>query len=186
MSFLHWWAIGIGAVALIAPLAVHFLTKPKPVAFSLSTVRFLREVIEQRKARSRFRDWLILLLRGLCIALLALGLSRPLLKKPPAVTTQGSGDTARVILLDVSQSMSAGSGGVTAWTQAQASCLQFLDIGSGTSANVVFAGARARSVFDSLSPNLNGLRSAVKHHRPVHPTACRAFCEWPPVFFDWL
>ncbi|MEZ6138119.1 MAG: BatA and WFA domain-containing protein [Pirellulaceae bacterium] len=171
MSFLHWWAIGIGAAALVAPLAVHFLTKPRPVAYSLSTVRFLREVIEQRKARSRFRDWLILLLRGLCIALLALGLSRPLLEKPPAVSTQASGDTARVIVLDISQSMSAGSGGVTAWTQAQTSSLQYLELNSGSLANVVFAGARARSIFDSLSPNLNGLRSAVKQARP-HAERC--------------
>ena len=72
MNFLHFWALGIGAVALAAPIAVHFLTKPKPVRFGLSTVRFLREAIEQRKARSRFRDWLILLLRTLCVALLAM------------------------------------------------------------------------------------------------------------------
>ena len=53
MSFLNAWAIGIGAAALLAPLAVHFLTRPRPVSFPLSTIRFLREVIEQRRARSR-------------------------------------------------------------------------------------------------------------------------------------
>ncbi len=171
MSFLHWWAVGIGAAALVAPIAVHFLTKPKPIAFSLSTIRFLQEVIEQRKARSRFRDWLILLLRGLCIALLALGLARPLLKQPPMVPIGATGETARVIVLDVSQSMGAGSGGVTAWTQAQASGLQYLDVGSGTKANIVFAGARPRTVFDSLSPNLPGLREAIKQSKPVSERA---------------
>ncbi len=165
MSFLHWWAIGIGVAALAAPLAVHFLTKPKPVPFALSTVRFLQEVIEQRKARSRFRDWLILLLRSLCIALLALALARPLLKQPAAVPTGSTGDTARIILIDASQSMSAGSNGVTAWSQAQASGLQYLDVGSGTKANVIFAGAVPRSVFDTLSSNLAGLREAVKQTR---------------------
>lgn len=166
MSFLHWWAIGIGAAALAAPVAVHFLTKPQPVAYSLSTIRFLQEVIEQRKARSRFRDWLILLLRAICIALLALGLSRPLLQAPPAVAMQSSGDTARVIVLDVSQSMAAGSGGVTGWSQAQASGLQFLESTASSHANVIFAGARPRSVFDSLSRNLNGLRTAIKQATP--------------------
>lgn len=159
--FLNWWAIGLGAAAVAAPLAVHFLARPKPIPFPLSTLKFLEEVIEQRRTRSRLRDILVLLLRALCIALLALALARPLLQERPMVSTDSVGETARVVVLDVSQSMAAGRGGSTAWNQAQTAALQFLDLGSGARANVVFAGARGRSVFDSLSPNLAALREAV-------------------------
>ena len=166
MNFLHWWAIGIGTVALVSPIAVHFLTKPKPVAYSLSTIKFLQEIIQQRRARSRFRDLLILLLRAACIALLALALSRPLLEQPPAVSTASTNETSRVVLLDVSQSMSAGSGGITSWSQAQASGLQFLDLRSGAEANVVLVGAKPRAVFDTLSPNIASLQEAVRQAQP--------------------
>ena len=63
MSFVHIWAIAIGAGALLAPLAVHFLTRPRPKSYPLSTIRFLREVIQQRRTRSRVRDVIVLLLR---------------------------------------------------------------------------------------------------------------------------
>lgn len=167
MNFLHFWAIGIGAVAIAAPVAVHFLTKPKPVPFALSTVRFLQEAIEQRRARSRFRDWLILLLRTLCVALLAMALARPLLQEQPLVPTTGENNAQRVLVLDQSLSMTAGSGGVTHWSTAVASAIQYLESSQGMKAAVVFAGAKPRVVFNELSPNLSALREAVKQAKPL-------------------
>src|SRR5687767_11644955 len=151
MSFLNVWAVAIGAVALLAPLAVHFLTKPRPIAYPLSTIRLLREVIQQRRARSRIRDLIVLLLRVLAVGLLAMALARPLWEVTPAVAVQSTGDTSRVVLLDVSQSMSAGVAGSTALQRAQAAALRYLDYGPGLQANVVFVGAKPRSVFDQLS-----------------------------------
>ena len=167
MNFLHAWAIGIGAIAIAAPFAVHWLTKPRPVAFRLSTVRFLQEVIQQRRSRSRLRDWLILALRSLCIGLLALAIARPLFRERQSVLTVSKNDAQRVIVLDCSQSMSAGSGGVTSWSSAVASALQYLEGTAGMQAGVVFAGARARPVFDQLSPNFASLREAIKQAVPM-------------------
>ena len=50
---LHSWAITIGALAAAAPVIIHLLTRPKPLRFPFSTVRFVKELIEQRKARNR-------------------------------------------------------------------------------------------------------------------------------------
>src|SRR6186997_258528 len=119
MSFLHVWAIAIGAGALLAPLAIHFLTRPRPVSYPLSTIRFLREVIQQRRARSRIRDLIVLLLRMLAVGLLAMTLARPLFESAPQVTTQPANGSSRLVLLDVSQSMSAGTAGSTALQRAQ-------------------------------------------------------------------
>ncbi len=62
MSFLSpftfWLAIGAAAV----PVAVHFLTRPRPVRLPLSTIRFVQEAVKQRRTRNRLRDALILAL----------------------------------------------------------------------------------------------------------------------------
>lgn len=152
---------------MAAPFAVHWLTKPRPVAFRLSTVRFLQEVIQQRRSRSRLRDWLILALRSLCIGLLALAIARPLFQDRPSVLSNSKNDAQRVIVLDCSQSMSAGSGGVTRWSTAVASALQYLEDSPGMQAGVVLAGARARAVFDQLSPNFVSMREAIKQASPL-------------------
>ena len=68
MSFLHLWALPIGAAALAAPLIIHLLTRPKPTRLPLSTIRFVQQVVEQRRARQRLRDWLILALRTAAVA----------------------------------------------------------------------------------------------------------------------
>ncbi len=162
MSFLHSWAIGIGAAALLAPLAVHFLTKPRPVSYPLSTIRFLREVIQQRRARSRIRDLIVLLLRMLAVGMLAMALARPLWEEAPQVPTASMNEASRVVLIDVSQSMSAGSAGSNALQRAQAAALQYLDYAPGMNADVVFVGAMPRNVFDRLSPNLASLREVVR------------------------
>lgn len=162
MSFLNAWAIAIGATALLAPLAVHFLTKPRPVTFSLSTIRLLREVIEERRARSRIRDWLVLLLRMIAIGLLAMALARPIWRQNETVAAEPSGNASRVILLDVSQSMSAGAAGSTALQQAQAVALRYLAYAADMEADLILVGASPRGTFGRLSTNLSSLRESVR------------------------
>ena len=58
MTFLHLWAIWIGAAAAAAPLVIHWLTRPRPVRMPLSTLRFVREAIRQRRSWHRLRDLL--------------------------------------------------------------------------------------------------------------------------------
>ncbi len=163
-------ALAIGTFAIAHRLRFTLLTKPKPVHFRFRTVRFLNEIIQQRRARSRLRDWLILLLRTLCIALLVLALSRPLLQSPPAVPLAAESDARRVIVLDVSQSMSAGSGGVTSWSQAVASATQYLESSRGMEAAVIFAGAKNLSVFDRFSTEMTAAtcKRSIKLNRKLN------------------
>ena len=67
MSFLHPWALAVGAAAIGLPLLIHWLTRPRPVTLPLSTLRFVREAVQQRRARYRLRDVIILLLRALAV-----------------------------------------------------------------------------------------------------------------------
>ncbi len=185
MEFLNAWAIGIGVLAIGAPLAVHLLTKPRPTAMPLSTIRFVNEVIRQRRARNRLRDWLLLLLRMLCVALLAMALARPLWNERPAVPTTPETGSHRIILMDQSLSMMAGRGGVTAWSTAVASALPFLNQSGDMRAAVILVGAKPRPVFDQWSPNLGALREAVTQAKPIAEQAePRAALELAARLFD--
>ena len=166
MNFLHLWALGIGAGALAIPVAVHFLTKPRPVTYPLATIRFLREVIEEKRARSRLRDLIVLFLRMLAVGLLAMALARPWLNSSQAIEAIPDEATARVIVIDVSQSMSAKSAGTTSIEKSQTLALKYLEYSPNLQANVVLVGAKARPVFQSVSPNLSIVREAVRSAVP--------------------
>jgi Aerotolerance regulator N-terminal/von Willebrand factor type A domain len=166
MNFLHLWALGLGACALAIPVAVHFLTKPRPVTYPLATIRFLREVIEEKRSRSRLRDLLVLLLRMLAVGLLAMALARPWINNSQAIEAIPDDTTARVIVIDVSQSMSAKAAGTTSISQAQSIALKYLEYSPNLQANVILVGAKARPTFKSVSSNLAILREAVRSASP--------------------
>lgn len=161
MTFLHPWALLIGAAAIGLPVLIHWLTRPKPTRMPLSTVRFVQQIVQQRKARSRLRDFLILLMRGIAIALVALAFARPWTGQKQLIDPTDAGDTVRVVVLDVSQSSGAVSGGTTALDRARAVASTYLKGASGVRAALVLAGAKPVTVFDQPSANLSALRDAV-------------------------
>ncbi len=167
MQFIHFWALGIGLFALGMPWIIHWFTKPKPQPYGLSTVRFLQEVLEQRKSRSRFRDWLFLLLRMLCIGLISLAIARPIPRQASEVQMHATPGTVRVVILDQSQSMAAGSGGVNSWSRGVALALPYLQADADIRGGVILAGARPNPVFDQLSSNFAALREAIAQTEPV-------------------
>ena len=159
MTFLHLWAIGIGAAAVAAPVVIHWLTKPRPVRMPLSTLRFVREAIHQRRARHLLRDLLILGLRTLAVAMLALAVARPLFGPQPLAAERQSGDTVRIVLVDVSQSMAATVGATQQIAQARTlAANQYLQYETGLWANLILAGATPRTVFEGPSTNFETLR----------------------------
>jgi hypothetical protein len=166
MNPLNPWAIAIGVLAIGIPTALHFLTKPKPTAIPISTISFLYELIQQRRAKSKLRDILVLLLRSIAIALIALTIARPRLAMPPVISPNPGTKTARVVILDQSQSMAAGQGTSRPWERAQATSLKYLAYSDDMQAGVIFAGVKARSVYERLSSNFESLSEAIKKAKP--------------------
>ena len=165
MTFLHLWPIYLGALAAAVPLAVHWLTRPRPRKMPLSTLRFVREMAEQRRARNRLRDFLILALRVAAVLLLAWAVARPLLRTGAAEAPGEVGNVARVVLLDVSQSMAASQGGIEAFERARARAAEHFAFERGLRANLIRAGATARPAFDHLSNNQGALRDELARTR---------------------
>ncbi|MBN1911750.1 MAG: BatA and WFA domain-containing protein [Pirellulales bacterium] len=169
MSFLHPWAIWIGALAVAAPVVIHFLTRPRPVRVPLSTLRFVREAVRQQRARHRLRNLLILSLRTLAIAMLALAVAQPRWGDSAAVSEHQSGDALRVVILDVSQSMGATDRGIAAIERARTTASRFLRYRPGLQANLILAGATPKTVFEGPSTNFDALRDELD--------TCRALPE---------
>lgn len=167
--FLHPWAITIGAAALAAPFLIHWLTRPRPTRIPLSTVRFVLEIIQQRRSRSRLRDWLVLLCRAAAVLLLAFCISRPLTgeRAAAAKAAQNNASTVRVVLLDLSQSMGAAANGIQAIERARSIAARNFEFETNTQANLILAGVTPQPVFDRPSTNFAALVEEVSRAKPA-------------------
>ncbi|PQO41043.1 vWA domain-containing protein [Blastopirellula marina] len=157
MTFAAPWILALGFVAAAVPVVVHLLTRPKPVRMPLSTLRFVREAVQQRRAAHWLRDFIILALRTLAILLLAVAFAGPHWGSPSLIQ-EDAGDTVRVIVLDTSQSMGAADGPTTVIQKGRSVADRYLQYRSGLRTNVILAGARPRAVFDNVSTNFEALR----------------------------
>ncbi len=102
MHFLHpFFLLGLGAVSV--PVVIHLVFKMKARVVPFPSVRFLQQVDRKVARRQKIRELLILLLRCLALAFLALGLAGPVIK--PSGGSLGSSGTAAVVVLDDSYSM---------------------------------------------------------------------------------
>lgn len=156
--FTNPWALILGGLAAGLPVAVHCLTRPKPRRLPMSTIRFLQDVVRQRRARHRLRDILILTLRTAALLLLAFAIARPLWGKRETAVPEESTAVAQVVILDVSQSMSAQAGGSSTFERARAVASKLLEYRAGVKTNLILAGARPRAVFAGPSANFAALR----------------------------
>lgn len=171
MTFLHPWAIWIGIAAAAGPLLIHWLTRPRPVRLPLSTVRFVREAVHERRTWRRLRDLILLALRTTAVLLIALAVARPQWGQPLQISDLQGSDAVRVVLLDVSQSMAAHAGAVEQIERARTVAANYLRYRPGLAANLILAGARPRTVFDTPSTNFEALRDSLAHCRAM-PERC--------------
>ena len=104
MQFLN-PAVLAGLFAALIPLAIHLLHKgdTRPVPFS--NIRLLRALHSDRMQKVRMRQWLLLLLRMLAIALIVCAFARPTYQSGTSWGGQVA-PTAAAVLVDQSYSMS--------------------------------------------------------------------------------
>jgi hypothetical protein len=109
LSFLNpLFLFGLAAASI--PILIHLFTRKRPREMAFPSLEFLAEVNRSEIRRLRLRQWLLLLLRTLAIAALALAMSRPALKGTSGLGAGGA--TTVVALVDQSGSMGAtGTGG---------------------------------------------------------------------------
>jgi hypothetical protein len=162
-----------GLALLALPVLIHLVQRQRPSGFKFPSLMFLERIPLKEKRRLEIRHWLLLLLRCLLLALIALAFARPFISSESAAAPeQGRSDS--VIVIDRSYSMRVGD----RWQQA-------LDIALG---QVAAKSARDRIgviVFDAeselaidLSDDADDLRGALSRQQPgLRGTRPRAALE---------
>ncbi|MES2707818.1 MAG: BatA domain-containing protein [Verrucomicrobiota bacterium] len=91
--------------ALGIPLIIHFLHSRKLTPLDLGTLRFVREAVSETTRWQRLRDWLLLLLRLLLVALAALLFARPFRENSSNGAQNRKAGEEWILVLDASASM---------------------------------------------------------------------------------
>jgi hypothetical protein len=103
MNFLNpLFLFGLAAAAI--PIVIHLFTRRQPREMRFPSLEFLSEVNQSEIRRLKLRQWLLLLLRALAVAAIALAMARPALRGSAG---GGRAATTVVVLLDRSGSMGA-------------------------------------------------------------------------------
>lgn len=93
-----------GLAAISVPVLLHMLRRTPKGRVLFSTLMFLEPSPPRVTKRSRIQHWLLLLLRGLAVTLLALAFARPYLRSSDSELTQTPLEQTAV-LIDISASM---------------------------------------------------------------------------------
>jgi hypothetical protein len=94
-----------GLLAASIPILIHLFTRRRPREVAFPSLEFLQEVNQSEIRRLKLKQWILLLLRTLAIAAIALAMSRPALRGSAGLT--GRAATTIVALVDRSGSMTA-------------------------------------------------------------------------------
>jgi len=116
-----------GILAIALPILVHLFNQRRPRPLSFGAIEFVLRSQRQKARRLRLRQILLLALRCLLIAAVALALARPSLKPRDVQAAAASGPQATAIVLDASLSMRYRIGSKTLFEKARAEALAALD-----------------------------------------------------------
>ena len=108
-QFINPWFL-VGAGAALVPILIHLIQRRRIQQVVFGSVRFLRKFSHRVVRRRRLTELLLIILRALALAVLALAFARPLFWKYTQRVGAETllGDEATIILIDESYSMIAG------------------------------------------------------------------------------
>jgi hypothetical protein len=152
----------LAALAGAIPLLIHLMHKKRVKVIEFSSLEFLKR-IEGRKTRwFRVREVLLLVMRSLAILLLAVAVSRPVLRSFPFVPLGAHARTSSVFVIDDSYSMGARADGGTSFDRARtraADVLQLLD--KGDEVFLLFSSDISEPVFEGAVHSHSLVRTAI-------------------------
>jgi len=151
--------LGLGGIAV--PIIIHLLNRRQFQHVVWAAMRFLQISMEQNRRRLRIEDLLLLLLRCLIMALLALTLARPLWRYSHLVAL-GSSKVTAVVILDNSASMGQTDGTESRFVQAKRIADNLLDgFPRGSAAALLLAADTVDPVIAEPSLELGRARELV-------------------------
>ena len=163
MRFLNPYLLG-GLGAVLVPILIHLLTRDRLRKVAFSTLRFFARNSGRVLRRKRFQEAMLLMLRVLIVAAVALAFARPLLEAPQSDSAASAARRARVIVADVSGSVSQSHSAATLRKLA-AEALDDLDPAQDAAALITFA--NVPSVECAMSADFGPIRAGVDKLAPA-------------------
>lgn len=161
MSFLNPIMLA-GLAAISVPIIIHLLNRRKFRKVTWAAMRFLQNAIEQNQRRMRIEDMILLALRCLLLALLAMALARPAILSD-ASAVFGQSKVTGVVVLDNSMSMGVSDGTSTRFEKARRAAEQVIDsLPAGSATAVFLASDVVQAVIPEPTYDLNLARKAVR------------------------
>ena len=161
MSFLNPIMLaGLSAIAI--PIIIHLLNRRKFQKVVWAAMRFLQLSIEKNQRRMEIEDIILLVLRCLLVAMIALALARPTVREAVGAFLNG-GKSVGVLLLDNSLSMGMSDGSTTRFDKAKKAAEQAIDsLPSGSSVAVWLVSDTVRDAIPEPTFDLNLARKTIR------------------------
>src|SRR5437899_3867083 len=164
MSFLNPILLA-GLAAVAVPIIIHLLNRRKFHKVVWAAMRFLRLSVEQNQRRMKIEDLILLVVRCLLLALLAVALARPALLSNTA-DRFGQSKVTGIIIVDNSYSMGMSDGTQTRFDKARSAAEQVLDsMPAGSATAVWLASDIVQDVIALPTFDLNLARKTIREAR---------------------
>jgi hypothetical protein len=161
MSFLNPIMLA-GLAAISVPIIIHLLNRRRFQKVVWAAMRFIQISVEKNQKRMRIEDMILLALRCLLLALLALALARPAILSN-ATDVFGQSRVTGVIVLDNSRSMGMSDGTATRFEKAKKSAESALDsMPAGSATAVLFASDVVQGAIPEPTFDLNLARKVIR------------------------
>lgn len=168
-----------GVLAVALPIVVHLLNQRRPRPLAFGAIEFVLRSQRQKARRLRLRQILLLALRCLLIAAVAMALARPSIKPKGALAAQATGPQATAFVVDASMSMRYRLGSRTLFDRALQEALAALDrLGPDEPATVALCAGPGGGAFAAPSFDRIAARRVLQTAQPTFLgsdlTACMA------------
>jgi hypothetical protein len=154
----------LGLTAVSVPIIIHILNRQKFQKVVWAAMRFVRVSMEKNQRRIEWEDILLLIIRCVLLALIALALARPMLAAfGKAAGALGSSKVTAVVLLDNSYSMGQIDNATSKFEQAKAVADQVVaTLPGGSNVAVMLASDVATPVIPQPTYDLLYARDAIR------------------------
>jgi hypothetical protein len=174
-----WMLLGLLLAAI--PLALHLFGRRRAPVVHFSALAFIMANNPKEARALQITEWLLVALRALAVALVAIALSRPMLPVPEelgeASIGAANGPLALVVVLDDSMSMGASGERDTLYEQARHQAQKLIErLPVGSQVGLVASGAPARALTRHLTDDRGTVLDALRRlqHQPRRDDAGRA------------
>lgn len=160
-----------GCAALV-PIVVHLWNRRRYQEVSWAAMDFLLAAVKKNARRFRIEQLVLLLLRVVIVALLAVALAEPHASWLPATLTGFGGTTHRVLVLDASYSMELVQGDKSLWALAQERAAELVQSSSqGDGFSFLLMSEPPRSVIPQATFDRSSVIAEIQAAEPIHAGA---------------